>query len=355
MVNFDAMLPLAKARTLPAECYREAAYTARERDRIFSNTWQYVGRTEQVERGGQYLTADIAGEPVLVVRGDDGTLRGFFNVCRHRAAPLCTEPCGTATKLRCHYHGWTYDLAGHLHGTPEFDGVQDFDKTQNGLTPLAVETFGPFVFAHLGTPQLSLTQYLEPMPVWCQDRDAFHDMIWHRQIVYDVDCNWKVYVDNYLDGGYHINTVHPALAGVINYRDYTTTTHTYAALQSSPLKAADTEAGRTRTGTEAGYWWAFPNFMLNWYQGVMDTNVVRPLGTERCQVLFDFWFANGTDESFINDSIRVADQVQLEDMLISAQVQRGLNSRSYSTGRFSVRRENAAHFFHQLVSSSLGD
>ena len=128
---------------------RRRRCTPLERDAVFARTWQVVGRREQVAKPGAFLTADIAGEPVLVVRGEDGVLRAFFNVCRHRAAPVCTEECGTATKLRCRYHGWTYDLAGKLRGTPEFDGVQDFRKEDNGLPPVAVAEWGPFVWVHL--------------------------------------------------------------------------------------------------------------------------------------------------------------------------------------------------------------
>jgi choline monooxygenase len=178
--------------------------------------------------------------------------------------------------------------------------------------------------------------------------------LWHSARDYDVGCNWKVYVDNYLDGGYHINTVHPGLAGVIDYSEYETTIHGHTALQSSPLKPADSDAGRTRIGTEAAYWWVYPNFMINHTAGVLDTNVVWPLGPDRCRVRFDFWFAAGTSDTFIRDSLAVADAVQREDILISEDVQRGLASRSYSQGRFSVRREIAGYHFHQRLAGQLG-
>ena len=120
-----------------------------KRNAVFARSWQMVGRRELVATPGAFLTANIAGEPMVVVRGEDGVLRAFFNVCRHRAGPLCTEECGTVTKLRCRYHGWTYDLAGNLRGLPEFDGVQNFAKEDNGLVPVAVAEWGPFVWVHL--------------------------------------------------------------------------------------------------------------------------------------------------------------------------------------------------------------
>jgi len=147
--------------------------------------------------------------------------------------------------------------------------------------------------------------------------------------------------------------VHPGLAGVLVYREYRTVCDGKTVIQSSPMKPAAGDAGRTRTGDLAAYWWVYPNFMLNFYAGVMDTNLVLPLGVDRCRIVFDFYFAAGTGEQFVRDSVAVADQVQAEDMGISEEVQRGLNSRSYTTGRFSVKRENGGHYFHQLLGRAL--
>jgi choline monooxygenase len=176
---------------------------------------------------------------------------------------------------------------------------------------------------------------------------------------YDLTCNWKVFVDNYLDGGYHVNYVHPGLAGVLDYSQYRTDIFDWTSVQSSPIKAsadADAAVTKVRTGDRAYYWWIFPNLMVNLYQGVMDTNLVLPLGPERCKVIFDFYFADTEGEDakrYIADSIAVAHQVQLEDVQISEDVQRGLASRSYDTGRFSVRREIAGYHFHRLLARQL--
>ena len=355
---FDPDLPLERARTIPNAWYTSAEVYAAERESVFARTWQMVGRSEQVEAPGSFLTANITGEPILVVRGEDGVLRAFFNVCRHRAAPIVNEACGTATKLRCRYHGWTYDLTGQLRGTPEFEGVQEFCKEEMGLPPVAVAEWGSFVFVRTGletraTPSEPLSDFLRPLPSWLEARGGIGNLKWFARKSYDLNCNWKVYVDNYLDGGYHVNTVHPALAGVLDYREYRTVCDGRTVLQSSPMKPAESAAGRTRTGDFAAYWWLYPNFMLNFYSGVMDSNLVLPLGVDRCRVVFDFYFAEGTDESFVADSVAVADQVQAEDMGICEEVQRGLNSRSYTTGRFSVKRENGGYYFHQMLGRAL--
>ena len=355
--RFDPTLPLERARTAPSSWYFDQEIYALEKKALFASTWQLVGRVEQVAEAGAFITTEIAGEPILVIRDDKGTLRAFFNVCRHKATVVLSEPCGKVSKLRCRYHGWTYDLSGKLRGTPEFDGVQDFCKEDNGLMEIAVATWGPMVWVHLDRPKQTLEEFLDPLPTWMTGR-GLEKLKFSGSHEYVLNCNWKVYVDNYLDGGYHVNTVHPALAGVLDYSQYKTTTHGNTSVQTSPLvpNTSDATTTKTRTGKEAAYWWVMPNFMLNLYEGVMDTNLVLPLGTEKCKVIFDFYFADTEGpaaQQYIKDSIAVANQVQEEDMGICEEVQRGLRSRSYSTGRFSVKRETAAYYFHQLLAQRL--
>jgi choline monooxygenase len=352
---FASDLPLERARTIPASWYRDAELAALERRAVFGATWQFAGRAALVAEPGCFFTTEIAGEPILVVRDGKEALHAFYNVCRHRAAPVVTEASGKASRLRCRYHGWTYDLAGRLRGTSEFGGVHDFCREEQGLIPLAVAEWGPFVWVHGGDSLPPLLDYLAPMPERLAAALASLRFVARRE--YELACNWKVYVDNFLDGGYHVNTVHPGLAGVLDYKHYHTELHPYTNVQISPLKSSGpAEVASVRSGKAALYWWAFPNFMLNLYQGVMDTNLVLPLGPERCRVVFDFWFADTEGkaaEKFMRESMEVAHQVQLEDMGICAEVQRGLGSRSFDTGRFSVRREAGGYHFHQLLARYL--
>jgi choline monooxygenase len=360
MGQFDPDRPLERAATIPNTWYSDPGIFEAERQLVFGDTWQVVGRVDQVRESGSFFTTELAGEPILVVRDDEGVLRGFFNVCRHRAAQVINEAEGKVTKLRCRYHGWTYDLSGRLRGTPEFDGVADFRREDNGLVPIDVAEWGPLVGVNLGEPSATLEEYLSPLPQRSLglglDRLRFAGRRDYR-----LACNWKVFVDNYLDGGYHINTVHPGLAGVIDYSQYRTEIAGQTSVQISPLKSNPSKNGsdgvaQVRTGDAAYYWWVFPNFMMNLYQGVMDTNLVLPLGTDSCRVIMDFYFdqTEGLEaKRFIEQSIEVGHQIQLEDVGICEEVQRGLSSRSFSTGRFSVKREAAGYYFHQLLARRL--
>ena len=210
-----------------------------------------AGRADQVREPGSFFTVEIAGEPIVVVRDEAGVLHAFSNVCRHRAAQVINQPEGKVTKLRCRYHGWTYDLAGRLRGTPEFDGVADFRREDNGLPVLAIDTLGPFVFVHLPPlpPTASLADYLAPLP----ERTAklgIDKLRFVRRTEYELDCNWKVFVDNYQDGGYHVNTVHPGLAGALDYAHYRTEIAGNTSVQISPIKpSSDPAIAAVRTGT----------------------------------------------------------------------------------------------------------
>ncbi len=353
--RFDRELPLARARTIPAAWYFDEGLYDLERRAIFQASWQHAARASLLLEPGAFATTEIAGEPVVIVRGDDGALRAFANVCRHRAARVVEQESGCASRLRCRYHGWTYDLQGRLRGTPEFEDVEEFEKSANGLFALAVAQWGPWVFVNAANGGESLSQALAPLPDRV-DAESLSALQFTRRCAYDVDCNRKVYVDNYLDGGYHVNTVHPGLAGVLDYSGYRSELFETASVQLSPIKppaGGSADVASVRSGTLAQYWWIFPNLMINLYDNVMDVNLVVPLETGRCRVFFDFYFAPTMTPALREQSIAVADQVQREDMAICEEVQRGLHSRTFDTGRFSVRREATGAHFHRLLAARL--
>src|SRR5271163_3364602 len=160
IASYNAAAPLTEASTIPAPWYVDPRIAELEAKTVFSNTWQLVGRAEQVEKPGQFISTTIAGEPIVVVRGNDHILRAMYNVCRHHAAAVVTEPCGQASILHCPYHGWNYGLDGSLKGMPEFDGVKNFERQENGLVPVKAETWEKFVFVNLDPESAPLTEYL---------------------------------------------------------------------------------------------------------------------------------------------------------------------------------------------------
>ena len=355
---YDTGVPLEEAWTIPSSWYVDSRIADLERKTVFSRTWQLVGRVEQLSTPGAYLTAEIAGEPIVVVKGNDGGLRGFFNVCRHHGAAVMTEPEGKTHLLRCPYHGWTYSLEGELKGTPDFGGVCNFDKANNGLVPVAAEAWENWVFVRLDREGPSLRGSLgEKLITECAKLE-FSKLHMMERRHYLFDCNWKVFVDNYLDGGYHVPHLHKGLDSVLDYSKYAIENGARHCLQQSPIVAtgAEPETGAVRKGENAFYYWIHPNFMINWYEGVMDTNLVLPRGVDRTEVIFDFYFTDVTTEGAREKnlaSINVGQRIQDEDTAICKSVQRGLGSRAYGAGRLSVRREAGEHLFHRLLHADL--
>jgi choline monooxygenase len=356
---------MARAMTLPASAYLDAAVFERERERIFGGTWQLVARLDDLARPGDFVPATILDEPIVLVRDLDGKLRGFYNVCRHRAGQVALAR-GNRRSLQCKYHGWTYGLDGTLRAAPEMELAEGFDKGDFGLEPIRVDAWGPFVFANLDSEAPSLGEVMGAIPkeVSSAGYDVGQMSLVERR-EYVVACNWKVYVDNYLEG-YHIPIAHPALFKELDYDAYRVETYRYYSKQLAPVRElkADEEAGRDRRYVrstegegEALYYWLFPNVMFNIYPDNMSMNLVLPLGVDRTLTVFEWYFAQpGTGEGWesMQQAIGFSDQIQQEDIVLCEQVQRGLRSRSYGAGRFSPKRENGVHHFQSLVREYVG-
>jgi len=354
--SYNEHSPLEEAYTIPASWYVDERVAELERQFVFGGNWQVIARVDQINKPGQFVTTQLAGEPLVIVRSDWERLSAFYNVCRHHAAAVVTETEGRASIFRCPYHGWSYGLDGVLKGAPEFDGVCGFDRGQNGLAPVQVGIWEQFVFVNLDPNCEPLPAFLGKLisrvaPVSPKNLHFF------ERCVYSLNCNWKVFVDNYLDGGYHVPHLHKALNSVLEYKQYTIENEDRYCLQSSPMVASNEDAATsaTRQGERAWYFWQYPNFMINLYKGYMDTNLVVPDGVDRCKVVFDFYFDDVSEAAAERNrqSIAVGERVNDEDVGICESVQRGLHSRAYGAGRLSVRREAGEHLFHRLLAGDL--
>jgi choline monooxygenase len=342
---------LGRAATPPASWYTDASVLARERERVFGRTWQLAGRAASVERAGQYFTGEVGGEPVVVVRDAGGRLRAFSNVCRHRAGPVA-EGCGERKSFQCGYHGWTYGLDGRLAGTPEFEGVEGFAKESHGLPEFRADVWGALVFVNLDPDCAPLPEALEDLPARVGRRDWASMRPAARKDWY-VDCNWKVYVDNYLEG-YHIPVVHPALHRELDYARYRTETRRLYSIQHAPLRPSAARLPAPEEGGDgAQFYWLFPNLMLNVYADNYSTNLIVPLGPERTLTVFEWFFRDPEDPAVrrrVAETVEFSDEIQVEDIRVCEAVQRGLRSRTYARGRYSVKRENGVHHFHGLLA-----
>jgi len=365
---------IARAWTLPSHLYTEPAAFAAEKERIFARSWQVVGHRDQVANPGDYFTTELVGEPLLIVRGTEGRLRGFYNVCRHRAGPPA-EGCGSRKVFRCGYHGWAYGLDGSLISATEIEGVEGFRPEDFALVPVEVEEWFNLIFVNLGVKNLGVENLsVENLSVASPDNDArplreslgelprqaekFHfagTKLFERR-TYEMKCNWKTYVDNYLEG-YHLPSVHPGLNRELDFSAYVVEPHAEYVRQFSPIRraqAGDTAPRRYSDAHEnltTDYFWIFPNWMLNCYPDNVSLNIVLPLGPERSLAVFE-WYLPEKDHSSpaAKASVEFSDQIQVEDIAICERVQKNLRSRSYSRGRFSVTQEKGVHAFHRMYA-----
>jgi len=354
--RWDPDVPVEKATTPPSSWFLEPSIYELERKAVFAKSWICVGRTDQVKKTGDYFSGMVAGEPYIVVR-DGETLRGFFNVCRHHAAqltPVCGEGC--TDQFVCPYHGWTYALNGRLTKALRLRGIKDFKAKDFGLKPIQVAEMGPLIFINLDS-EVTADSLMDKFSLPHQKlaEKNYTDMGWVKRVEYPMECNWKVFVDNYLDGGYHVEHLHPALTENLEIDSYKTTVTDQYSIQEAKGK------GDPRLGDSSLYIYLYPSLMINKYGPWMDTNMVIPTGTNSCKVVYDYYLDRQLLEStseadlhtFVTESIKASDQVQQEDNMICESVQTGLNSSAYDVGRYAPGVEMADHAFHRTLAKQL--
>jgi len=346
---------IARAWTLPARLYFDPEIYQCERQKIFHRTWQVVGHHDQLAKAGDYFTLELAGEPLLLVRDQNCEARGFYNVCRHRAGPPA-QGCGSRKVFRCGYHGWTYGLDGKLISAPEFEGVEAFDPEHFSLRSIRVEEWHNLIFVNLDDHAEPLAANLGGFSEQA-GRHPFTKMKLFERRAYAMNCNWKTYVDNYLEG-YHLPSVHPGLNRELDYGSYEVEIHSAYVRQFSPirrLQAGDFSSRRYPGGSDdltTDYFWIFPNWMLNCYPDNVSLNVVLPLGPDRSVVIFEWYLAEdliGSETA--RRAVAFSDEIQAEDAAICETVQKNLASRSYSQGRYSAKQEKGVHAFHRLYAN----
>lgn len=358
--SYDPLARLEEAWTPPASWYVDPDVFVLERRSVFGASWQFAGRADMVRGPGSYVAGRAGGEPFVIVRDKAGTLRAFYNVCRHHAA-IVAQGAGTAEVLTCPYHGWSYHLNGQLCKAPRLGAIAGFERERFGLLPMHLAEWQGFLLVHVGEPERSPDEELAELGtrLAAMDTGKLHFVATRS---YDIECNWKVFVDNYLDGGYHVPHAHPELASQIDMSRYRTEVFGRYSIQSCPGKgdAASREIGgatlQGRIGGQALYAWIYPNFMINRYGPAMDTNLVVPLGPGRTRVVFDFYFEEpegAAMEAFVARSLESADQTQREDTGICESVQEGLGSRAYDRGRLAPAWEMGEKHFHGLLAHDL--
>ncbi|MFG0319046.1 MAG: aromatic ring-hydroxylating dioxygenase subunit alpha [Planctomycetota bacterium JB042] len=344
--RFDAAAPISRARTPPSEWYTSGAWLEREKERLFRRRWIVVARVDQVRRSGDHVAGVLVDQPFVVVRGDDGALRAFHNVCRHHATAVASGE-GRCEELVCPYHGWTYGLDGRLLRAPRLGKVEGFDRAAHGLVPMHVRVWGPLVLVSLAAEPRDLDRDLAPLA----DRlppDELGALSFVERRTYRIGCNWKVFADNYLDGGYHVPHMHRELAGKLDLDAYAVESFERLSIQSTR------GGGDPRVGAAATYAFVHPNLMLNRYGPWLDVDVVLPIDAETCEVVMEWWIdpTARVDDAEVERQLAESERVQHEDVAVCEAVQRGLRSIAFDTGPY-ASSEAAMLEFHRGLAADL--
>ncbi|MFJ9535745.1 aromatic ring-hydroxylating dioxygenase subunit alpha [Streptomyces sp. NPDC101225] len=360
---------------LAARHYTDPAVAAAETERIFARSWQLVCHESDLPGPGARLAATAAGREVLVVRTEDGTLTAHLNVCRHRGTRLVTAPEPSGKAIRCPYHGWTYKLDGRLVGAPEARRIPCLDKPRLGLHPVNVESFLGFVFVNLDLEATPLAEscaglaeavghYAGPglVPV---GRHRIHDLAGGEE----QPANWKVIVDNYLEG-YHVPVAHPSLMRLLDYQAYTADVRENYVLFESPLRDKPSSNWTERLYqrlatpmpglTEADrrvwrYAVIYPNTLIDFYPDHVLAWTALPTAQDRAATPAAFYTRHGESVR-----TRLARRLNIhigwgtndEDVELVKRVQDGLTTPGYEPGPLS-QREAAVGWFARRVRDDL--
>lgn len=329
----------APAPTAPVPLYRDPEVYERERAAIFARTWQFFGIEPDLARPGDFLSDVLAGYPLLVVRDEAGALRGFHNLCRHRAGPLVGEARGRCDhELVCRFHGWRYRFDGRLVEATGFGPADGFRTADYGLHAVRVETWRGLVFVNLDPGAAPLAEALRPVD------EALGDQPRRRARVRDhhpVECNWKVYVENYLDG-YRQESLPSVLTPETGSGRPQVRLTGDAALYTPPA----------RDPAAASIWaWAWPNLGLSVYRGVMMIEHIRPQGPDR--TVIEHLFLHEPEDPRVEAAILGSERIAEKDAWISARVQQNLDAGVYAGGVLSPTHESGVAWFHRRVAQAL--
>jgi choline monooxygenase len=332
-------------RSLPADWYFDPAVYEAERRQIFAKTWQFIGPESEFERPGDYRAVQVAGYRLFVIRERAGGLRAFHNICPHRAAPLLSEGDGHCDVLRCRYHGWSFATDGRLVATPNFGEAAWFDKKAHGLTPVRVEVWRGLVFAAIDDAAPSLIEFLGDLPALLEPYpiETFGKL---DQAAFAMNCNWKTYTDNFVEG-YHIPGIHAGLNAAVDMSRFETTHQRGVVIMKAPQKGGS---------IYGGLWlWIWPNMTLSVYPDGMNTSRIIPTSEERTELRYEFYFADaaaGLTEKR-RATIETNCGIVREDFGICEEVQQNLRSGIYRDGPLSPRHEDGVKYFQDMVRQSL--
>lgn len=360
-MKFEVHEDIKQAETLPGSFYKSQEVFDQLREKVFLKTWQFIGHDHillpHTESAYPFMLLDsFIGEPLVLVRDKENAINCLSNVCTHRGN-IVVHNSGKVRDLSCMYHGRRFELNGKFKMMPEFKETDNFPRPCDDLKSFPTHKWGPFIFSSL-EPSFDFSEVVKifeervgflPLSDFKLNEDLSKD--------YLVNAHWALYCDNYLEG-FHIPFVHEDLNAVLDYGSYSTEIFEHVNLQIGIAKGGeevfDLPEGHIDYGKNiaAYYFWVFPNMMFNFYPWGLSINIIKPQTLNRTKVSFITYIHDETALS--SGAGALLDKVEREDEFVVEGVQKGLQSRYYTTGRFSPTKEKGVHHFQRLLAKYLG-
>jgi len=343
-----------KAQTLPSSCYTntEVYHTIKSG---FSRKWHFAAHSRQLDSFSSMPLSHmnkLIEQPMLLT--SEKKLRCISNVCTHRGMIVTGEPCNKGN-LRCQYHGRTFDLGGNILNMPEFEGVEGFPDASDNLEEFPLFDWKGLIFTGLQPSGIDgLIEEMERFVGWVPIEEFDYDPSRFRE--YEIDANWILYVDNYLEG-FHIPFVHRGLHATLDYDGYRTDLFDGGVLQVGIAREGEQSFDLPQSSPDYGqriaayYFWLYPGLMLNFYPWGLSVNVIVPLGVDRTRIIYHGFI--GDQEMLGKGAGGELDKVEEEDQFIVESTQIGVRASSYDRGRYSPTKETGVHHFHRMISSGL--
>lgn len=330
-------------RALDPSLYGRADIFALERANVFARSWRLIGHENMLPEAGDFLTDDLAGGSILAVLGKDAAVRAFHNVCPHRAGPLATAAQGHCDgAITCRYHGWRFTFEGRLQSARDFGAAEGFDPREHGLTPVRLETWRGFLFVTLSDEAPPIREMMRPVDASWTD-ETVQPFALRRS--HTIRCDWKVYVENYLEG-YHVPLIHPGLDAEIDSAKYTVHMEGEIAVHRAPSRKAG--------NVYSGYWaWAWPWLGINIYEHGLMMERISPVGPEDTRLDYLYFF-DPLRTGELAEMLKLSDAVTEEDLRMCETVHRNITGGAYRAGPLSPRHEGAVAWFHARLRREAG-
>ncbi len=352
----------SKSLSMHKNAYIDPKWLDVEKKEVFHKTWQFLCHEENLREAGSYQTMNIQGQPIVAIRDKSGTLRAFYNVCKHRGHELLSG-AGKTKRVICPYHSWSYDLDGQFLEARQSNFIDNFNPEDFCLDQVKIEVFCHLVFVNLDLNAAPLAQQSgdlgREIMSFAPDLDR---LTFSHRLTYNIKANWKSVVDNFLEC-YHCPVAHRDFCTLIDMDTYKVTTHGIYSSHMAKAGRTDNKAYNTDGAevTDHAVWFLWPNTTLMRYPGSGNFMVWRfyPVGPEETYEEFDFFFENAAPSDEEVEAIKFIDDVlQPEDIGLVESVQRGMQTPAYQQGRYMVDpndsglSEHAVHHFHSLLKNA---